>query len=153
MEKKSLIIKNFSWDDVEVFMEITSYSNNNQLAILLYEKESWEYYCDLSVNVKDFWDWDNKYWDYIAVDVNNCPNAEEFIKRNQLWELVDYVQSWFVTYPIYRMYPNMLSLYNFDEYNEYLKSHGWGVGKQLSKDANYDEDGNIVETVWDRLRK
>ena len=68
MEKKSLILKNFSWDDVEVLMEITSYSNNNQLAILLYEKESWEYYCDLSV--KDFPD-ENKYWDYIAVDINN----------------------------------------------------------------------------------
>ena len=152
MEKKSLIIKNFSWDDVEIFMEITSYSNNNQLAILLYEKESWEYYCDLSVNVKDFWK-GIEFADYISVDVNNCPNAEEFIKRNQLWELVDYVQSWFVSYPVYKMNGNMLYNYNFDEYSEYMKSHWWGVKKPLSKDANYDEDGNEIETVWDRLRK
>ena len=148
MEKKSLIIKDFSWEDKEVVMEITSYSNNNQLAILLYEKETGEYYCDLSVNVTDFWD-EVKCWDYIAVDVNNCPNAEEFIQRNELWELVDYVHSWFVSYPVYRMYPNMLSMYNFDEYNEYLKLHGWGVEKHLSKDAPFEE---WWKTLWDRLK-
>lgn len=145
-----LKLKDFSWNDVEVVMQLTSYSNNNQLAILLYEKETGEYYCDLSVNVVDFPD-ENKYWDYIAVDVNNCPNAEEFIQRNQLWELVDYIQSWFVSYPIYRMYPNKLSYYNFDEYNEYMKLHWWWIRKKLSKDAPFENE-EWIKTLRDRLK-
>ena len=148
MNNKSLIIKDFSWNDVEVIMQITSYSNNNQLAILLYEKETGEYYCDLSVNVTDF-PKDMNHVDYMAVDINNCPNAEEFIKRNDLWELVDYVHSWFVSYPIYKMNWNKLSYYNFDEYNEFMKLHWWWVKPKLSKDAPFEE---WWKTVWDRLK-
>lgn len=105
---KSLLIKNYSWDEVEVLMEVTSYQNNNNLAILLYEKETGEYYWDLSVFVEPF---DNKC--FMAVDINNLPNAEDFIHRYNLGELVDYVQSWFVSYPIYDM--NILWLSEYDE--------------------------------------
>lgn len=105
---KSLIIKDFSWDDREVRMEVTSYENNNNLAILLYEKETGEYYWDLSVFIKPF---ENKC--FMAVDINNLPNAEDFIQRYNLGELVDYVQSWFVSYPVYDM--NILGLSEYDE--------------------------------------
>ena len=37
MKNKSLVIKDFSWKNVEIIMQLTSYSNNKQLAILLYD--------------------------------------------------------------------------------------------------------------------
>lgn len=105
---ESLLIKDYDWDEKEVIMEVTSYQNNNNLAILLHDKETGEYYSDLSVFVEPF---DNKC--FMAVDVNNLPKAEEFIQKYGLWELVSYVHSWFVSYPVYDM--NILKLAEYDE--------------------------------------
>lgn len=105
---ESLLIKDYDWDEKEVIMEITSYQNNNNLAILLYDKETGEYYSDLSVFVEPF---DNKC--FMAVDINNLPKAEELIQKYGLWELVSYVHSWFVSYPVYDM--NILKLAEYDE--------------------------------------
>lgn len=98
MKQETMYIKNsYNSKETAVTLWVTSYTNNDQLAILLYTKD-WEYYSDLSVFVQPF-----EYQNYMAVDVNNLPTAEEFIQKYNLWELVDYVHSWFVTYPIYSM--------------------------------------------------
>ena len=97
MENK-LLIKNYAWEDLEILMQVTSYQNNGQIAILLYEKETGEYYTDLSVFVEPF---ENKL--KMAVDTNNFPYWEEFIQKYNLWILVDYVHSWFCSYPVYEM--------------------------------------------------
>ena len=34
---------------------------------------------------------------------NNFPYWEEFIQKYNLWTLVDYVHSWFCSYPVYEM--------------------------------------------------
>ena len=95
---KSLKIKDYFWKNVDVVMEITTYAANDQLAILLYDKKTGEYYSDLSVFVEPF---ENK--NYMAVDTNNLPEAENFIQKYELWHLVDYVHSWFCSYPVYEM--------------------------------------------------
>ena len=103
----SLKLKDYSWNDIDVFLTVEEYVNWNQLAIMLYEKETGEYYTDLSVFVKEFED----KW-YCVLDINNFPGAEEFVQRHNLWTLVDYVQSWFVSYPIYEM-----DLYELEKYD------------------------------------
>lgn len=81
-----------------VFLVTETYILNNQIAVLLYDAKSWEYYSDLSVFVEPF-----EKENYMAVDVNNLPMAEEFIQRYNLWKLVGYTYSWFVSYPVYAM--------------------------------------------------
>ena len=131
MENK-LIIKNYAWEDLEVLMEVSSYQNNGQIAILLYEKETGEYYCDLSVNV---WDFDNKL--YMVVDTNNFPYWEEFIKKYNLWTLVDYVHSWFCEYPVYEMDLDELKEWNEMWVKEFMEENNIEVKER---------------TVWDNLR-
>lgn len=108
MKQEIMYIKH-SYDnqDEAIKLGINSYVMNGQIAILLYTTD-WEYYSDLSVFVEPF-DCQN----YMAVDVNNLPTAEEFIQKYKLGELVDYVHSWFVTYPVYAM--NMNELKKWDE--------------------------------------
>ena len=126
----SLKLKDYSWNDIDVFLTVEEYVNWNQLAIMLYEKETGEYYTDLSVFVKEFED----KW-YCVLDINNFPGAEEFVQRHNLWQLFDYIQSWFVSYPIYQM-----------DLNELRKYDPEGVDKFI-------EDNGIKEvTLWDRLR-
>jgi hypothetical protein len=47
---------------------VEEYANSGQLAILLYEEKTGEYYTDLSVFVKEFED-----KGYVVLDVNNFP--------------------------------------------------------------------------------
>lgn len=103
---KDLKMKDYFWKVITVVMEITTYANNDQLAILLYDKKTGEYYSDLSVFIDPF---ENKSW--MAVDTNNLPNAEEFIQKYKLWHLVSYVFSWFCSYPVYEMDMNKLKNY------------------------------------------
>ena len=128
----SLKLKDYSWNDIDVFLTVEEYVNWNQLAIMLYEKETGEYYTNLSVFVKEFED----KW-YCVLDINNFPRAEEFVQRHNLWTLVDYVQSWFVSYPIYEM-----NLYELEKYDPE------GVHKFI-KD-NWIES---PKTIWDRLKQ
>ena len=127
-----LKLKDYDWNNIEILLVVEEYTNNNQLAILLYEKETWEYYTDLSVFVEEFSD-----KSYMAVDINNFPDAENLIKENNLCHLVDYVHSGFVTYPVYEMDLEELSRYD-PEWVEKFK-----------KDNNLDK----VKTVFDRLKK
>jgi hypothetical protein len=117
MKQEKMYIKNsYNNKETAVTLWVHSYTNNNQLAILLYTPK-WEYYSDLSVFVQPF-----EYQNYMAVDVNNLPTAEEFIQKYDLWELVDYVHSWFVSYPVYAMNMDELSKRDKKWVDELIKS-------------------------------
>ena len=133
MEDKKLYIKGYDWNDVEVVLGVTTYAKNNQIAILLYTPD-WDCYSDLSVFVQPF-----EHQNFMAIDINNLPNAEEFIKKYNLGELVGYTHSWFVSYPIYKM--------DLDELREYDEL--WV--KELEKNL---VDGSTTKerTVWDAIR-
>ena len=79
MKQEAMHIKH-SYDNKseEIRLSVTSYTSNGQIAILLYTKDG-EYYSDLSVFVEPL-----EYQNYMAVDVNNLPTAEEFIQRYNL---------------------------------------------------------------------
>lgn len=94
---KTMYIKNHSGKKVAIQLQVQQYAKNGQIAILLYTPD-WEYYSDLSVFVEEF-----KYQNFMAVDVNNLPNAVEFIEEYKLWTLIGQASSGFVTYPIYAM--------------------------------------------------
>lgn len=115
-----------------VRLGVNSYTSNGQIAILLYTKDG-EYYSDLSVFVEPF-----EYQNYMAVDINNLPTAEEFIQRYNLWELVDYVHSGFVSYPVYAM--------NMDELSKWDKK---GVAELTSTEFKPKENNH---TIWDNIR-
>lgn len=115
-----------------VRLGVNSYVSNGQIAILLYTKDG-EYYSDLSVFVEPF-----EYQNYMAVDINNLPTAEEFIQRYNLWELVDYVHSGFVSYPVYAM--------NMDELSKWDKK---GVAELTSTEFKPKENNH---TIWDNIR-
>ena len=79
-----LKLKDYSWKKIDVFLTVESYERNWQIAIMLYEKKTGEYYSDLSVFISPF-----EYQNFMAVDTNNLPNAEELIKEYNLWERID----------------------------------------------------------------
>ena len=133
MKQNTMYIKH-SYDDQDeaIKLGVNSYVTNGQIAILLYNTD-WEYYSDLSVFVEPF-----DYQNYMAVDVNNLPTAEEFIQKYNLGELVDYVHSWFVTYPVYAM--DMDELKKWDEK---------GVSELASTEFKPRENNR---TVWDNIQ-
>lgn len=124
-------IKDFEWKDIDILLSVEEYANNDQLAVLLYEKETGEYYADLSVFVENFTD-----KTHMAVDINNFPGGEDLIKDYDLWTLVNYVHSWFVSYPVYEMDLDELSKYD-PEWVEKFRS-----------------DNDIIKkNVFDRLKQ
>ena len=130
-----LKLKDYSWKKIDIFLTVESYERNWQIAIMLYEKKTGEYYSDLSVFITPF-----EYQNFMAVDTNNLPNAEELIKEYNLWERIDDIQSWFCTYPIYAM--------RLDELKKYDPE---GVEK-LEK-TEFSRDGKPAgfewTTIWD----
>ena len=81
----------------EVYTRKTTYQNNGNLAILLV-CDTGEPFGNLTVNLGEKLPDDMAY-----VDTNNLPNAEEFIRENNLGEPVGHLrQSGFCTYPLYK---------------------------------------------------
>jgi len=80
----------------EIVVDITSYQYNGNTAVLLKDKDDFPY-CALTVNTVPL--------DYgmAAIDINNIPWAEDFVKENGLGELIEYVTSGFCTYPVYKL--------------------------------------------------
>ena len=130
---KTMYIKNYSDKKIAIQLQVQQYAKNWQIAILLYTPD-WEYYSDLSVFIEEF-----KYQNFMAVDVNNLPTAEEFIQKYNLWELVDYVHSWFVSYPVYEM--------NLKELSKRDKK--W-VDELMNTGFKTDEKNK--SNLWDRLK-
>ncbi len=109
---------------VPVRLEINSYMNNGRLYIGLTEAEG-EYpepFADMTVNI------DGPCPPYCGyVDINNCPELEEFIEKNGLGEFTDMVgHSGFCQYPLY--------MFNAEKLRE-LEPDGMEVYEQgLGKD-------------------
>ncbi len=116
---KTMYIKNYSGKKIAIQLQVQQYAKNWQIAILLYTPD-WEYYSDLSVFIEEF-----KYQNFMAVDVNNLPNAEEFIQEYKLWTLIGQASSGFVTYPIYAMDVDELRKRDENGVNELIQSKFW----------------------------
>ena len=84
-----------------------TYADNNNLAIMLYEKGTGESFAVLTVNLDD-----KLPIEYGFVDVNNCPWAEDFIKENKLGEHTkQFGYSGFCLYPLYKFNLSKIPLY------------------------------------------
>ena len=118
-----MYIKNYSGKKVAIQLQVQQYAKNGQIAILLYTPDG-EYYSDLSVFVEEF-----KYQNFMAVDVNNLPNAVEFIQEYNLWTLVGYAQSGFCNYPIYAMDVDELWKWDNKWVDELIHSKFWDEEK------------------------
>ena len=95
---KNTIKVQFLWREIELKLSVETYTANEQIAILLYDAKTWEYYSDLSVYIVPFED-----KTYMAVDTNNFSSWEMLIRNYNLWDFVTYIQSGFYTYPVYAM--------------------------------------------------
>ena len=120
---KTMYIKNYSGKKVAVNLQVLQYEKNWQIAILLFTTD-WELYADLSVFVEPF-----KYQNFMAVDVNNLPNAEQFIQEYKLWTEIWYAHSWFVSYPIYAMDVDELRKRDEKWVDELVNSKFWDEQK------------------------
>ena len=130
---KPLKLKDYSWKEIKVTIKVKSYERNGQIAIMIYKSR--EYYSDLSVFITPF-----EYQNFMAVDTNNLPNAEEFIKEYNLWERIDEIQSWFCTYPIYVMDIEELRKYDPKWVEKLEKTPFW---------KNWKPAGYEWTTIWD----
>lgn len=117
---KDLFIKDSNWKKVNIVLKVETYVANPQIAILLYEKKSWDFYWDLSVYIKPL-----NHHTLMAVDTNNIPNAEDFIHRYHLWVYFDFCNEGFRWYPIYAM--NITELLKYDSIwtNKFLDETRW----------------------------
>mgnify|MGYP004509278895 FL=1 len=84
-------------------LEINSYMDNNRMYIGLVELDG-EHFADLTVNISA------PCPDYCGyVDINNCPELEEFIEKHGLGEFTGLVGgSGFYSYPLYLFNPEKL---------------------------------------------
>ncbi len=82
--------------------EIASYKNNETLAIELIDDED-EPFAVLTVNLQGQSDLLIGSGDMAYVDTNNCPFADEFLRKSGLGTPVGvYGQSGYCSYPLYR---------------------------------------------------
>ena len=101
--KKYFLTKD--WKTKCFAMAFDHYANNNNLYIELYcdedyddhETPHYEPYAALTVNL---WVLAPR---QIAVDINNFPDALDFITQNDIWKVISYEASGFVTYPIVQL--------------------------------------------------
>ena len=102
-----------SWGKTyDVWLRTSTYRNNNNLYVGLVCKEvedgeEWyEPFADITVNTESLKP------GYAAIDINNFPEAEQFITENKLAKFAkDYVISGFCVYPIYLFDMERLALY------------------------------------------
>ena len=95
---KNTLKVEFLWKEIELILSVEEYTANKQIAILLYDAKTKEYFSDLSVYVVPFED-----ETFMAVDTNNFPQWEILIRNYDLWDFVTYISSGFCTYTVYAM--------------------------------------------------
>lgn len=115
MKKDTLKIE-FLWKEKELILSVEEYTANKQIAILLYDAKTKEYFSDLSVYVVPFKD-----ETFMAVDTNNFTQGEILIRNYNLGYFVNYIQSGFCTYPVYAM--NLEELKKRDK--DWVKKFSW----------------------------
>ena len=82
---------------------VARYDVNDNLAIELLDVEDICIFCTITKNIVPL------PFGFAAVDVNNCPFAQDFIVENGLGELIGMeVESGFVSYPIYKFNLDLL---------------------------------------------
>lgn len=88
--------------DTKVNIIITQYSDNGNLAVCL-EDEYGSPYATLTVNLEFL------PYGYAAIDVNNCPEAIEFIESNHLGVNTGRkIKSGYCEYPVYQFFMDTL---------------------------------------------
>lgn len=91
-------------EEIEVVINLSCYANNGSLFMELLDKETYEPYSSLTVNL-----WNELPENMAFIDTNNCPEAEIFIKENELGSFTGYrEQSGFCKYPLYEFDLNKL---------------------------------------------
>lgn len=88
--------------DYEVRLRSSKYLSNDNTSIMLEcwdeDYKYWQSFCVLSKNISSF------PYGVCAIDTNNCPFAEDFIKENNLGFSTGWtVRSGFHDYPVYNM--------------------------------------------------
>ena len=76
--------------------KLSHYTSNNNLAVGIWSKSEGPF-ATLTVNIAAL----NK--NEAAIDVNNCKFAEDLIKSYGFGEIIGYVKSGYVDYPIYKL--------------------------------------------------
>lgn len=94
-------------EEEEVYCAICRYADNRNLALTLYTVQG-ECYATITVNICPL------PADTAAVDVNNCPWAEDLIKKYHLGKLDHDIISGFVVYPVYKFDMAVLAEYADD---------------------------------------
>lgn len=96
-------VTDFGIYDVEI--EVASYRNNSNLAILLNSPTEGPF-ATLTVNLGELEE------GYAFVDMNNCPWAETFIRENELGEFTGTSRlSGYCVYPLYKFDMSKLEEY------------------------------------------
>ncbi len=91
--------------EYDIGFSVSSYRNNSNTYVGMICDEG--PFADLTVNIRDLPE------GFACLDTNNIPNAEAFVKENNLGTPTGtYAQSGFCTYPIYKL--------NIDEINKHL---------------------------------
>lgn len=116
-----MIIKSHGFEET-VILKVREYAEGGSLCPYLFCTD-WEPYGpltrNLGVKVPPFCGY---------LDVNNLTNAQEFVREYGLGEpyldprtnLLVYGRSGFVTYPLYKFYPEKLKEHDPDGYEEYM---------------------------------
>lgn len=95
-------------EEEEVYCAICRYADNLNLALTLYTVQG-ECYATITTNISPL------PADTAAVDINNCPWAEDLIKKYHLGVEVDRkLRSGFVVYPVYKFDMTVLAEYADD---------------------------------------
>lgn len=93
--------KLFSYNGHKVYLEKTSYRNNNTLAVTMCT-ENGDTYNIITVNLNSPMQDDTMAF----IDTNNCPGIEKFIQKNKLGIPMHYSQqSGFCSFPLYTLFP------------------------------------------------
>lgn len=107
-DEKAFSFLDYFGDEQNVYFKVTSYANNQNLAILLFNKGPdsgvFEGYGDLTVNVDDLPPW------CAAINANNLgKNVVDSLTHSAIAYEIDQVQSGFYTYPVMKFNPSELS--------------------------------------------
>lgn len=94
----------------DFYIEQATYQSNNQLALVLYDKDTDEEYGVLTVNLNIEGLKSNQQ----AVDINNMPDAKKIIDTYKLGKVIGHKQSGFVNYPVYE--------FDIDKIKEYSRT-------------------------------
>lgn len=102
---KNISITSYGVTYTDCYFVLSHYTNNNNLAIGIVSKSEGPL-TTLTVNI------DKLEYGLAAIDINNCPFAEDIIIGYSFGRPVGYMSSGFVDYPVYELDINKLLEYS-----------------------------------------